>query len=323
VDVHDAALQEIIAHPDDDGPRLIYADWLTDHGNEQGKALGRFIHVQCRLARLPAKDPQRSDLAKEERALQKKYGEYWAASLWDLAAEWVFRRGFIEQIEVKCVAAIAVHLLEHLRAWAPIRHVRFCGDYLKLDSLLSAVHHLAGIETLEMYEFPVGEDEDGVMRELLTSPHLSSLKAMHVLSSGAGDGMFGEEVLHGVLECPHLTNLRRLSLYEYGEGMDDESVQILARSPHLPELEEVDLRAANLNEESLRELMASPHRRTLCKLWCHQVVLGDGTALKEKPALVRELRKRFGKGSLDLRKEYPWWKGQRFTERALMDTPLS
>jgi uncharacterized protein (TIGR02996 family) len=44
-------LADIIAHPADDTPRLIYADWLDEHG--QGER-AEFIRVQVELARLDA-----------------------------------------------------------------------------------------------------------------------------------------------------------------------------------------------------------------------------------------------------------------------------
>jgi uncharacterized protein (TIGR02996 family) len=49
----DVALAEIIANPDDDGPRLLFADWLEDHG--EGRR-AEFIRVQCELAKLDADD---------------------------------------------------------------------------------------------------------------------------------------------------------------------------------------------------------------------------------------------------------------------------
>jgi uncharacterized protein (TIGR02996 family) len=42
----DAFIAAIHAAPDDDGPRLMYADWLTEHGDPRGE----FIRVQCELA---------------------------------------------------------------------------------------------------------------------------------------------------------------------------------------------------------------------------------------------------------------------------------
>ena len=43
-----ALLAAIRAAPDDDAPRLIYADWLDEHGQPER---AEFIRVQCELAR--------------------------------------------------------------------------------------------------------------------------------------------------------------------------------------------------------------------------------------------------------------------------------
>jgi uncharacterized protein (TIGR02996 family) len=42
----DAFLQAILESPDDDTPRLVYADWLDEHDRDE------FIHMQGLLARL-------------------------------------------------------------------------------------------------------------------------------------------------------------------------------------------------------------------------------------------------------------------------------
>ena len=42
-------MEAIIADPADDTPRLIYADWLDEHGQEER---AEFIRVQCEIARL-------------------------------------------------------------------------------------------------------------------------------------------------------------------------------------------------------------------------------------------------------------------------------
>jgi uncharacterized protein (TIGR02996 family) len=50
-------IRSIIAAPEDDAPRLIYADWLDEHGEPER---ADFIRTECRLARLPctqATDP--------------------------------------------------------------------------------------------------------------------------------------------------------------------------------------------------------------------------------------------------------------------------
>jgi uncharacterized protein (TIGR02996 family) len=41
-----AFLRAVCEHPDDDRPRLIFADWLDEHGDPRGE----FIRLQCALA---------------------------------------------------------------------------------------------------------------------------------------------------------------------------------------------------------------------------------------------------------------------------------
>src|SRR5687768_16114221 len=55
---HAGFLADIVAHPDEDAPRLIYADWLDEHGGRGGAARAEFIRVQCELARL---EPEPAD----------------------------------------------------------------------------------------------------------------------------------------------------------------------------------------------------------------------------------------------------------------------
>jgi uncharacterized protein (TIGR02996 family) len=52
-------LQDIKANPDEDGPRLILADYLEEHGEPRGE----FIRLQCQLASLETDDPDRETLA--------------------------------------------------------------------------------------------------------------------------------------------------------------------------------------------------------------------------------------------------------------------
>jgi uncharacterized protein (TIGR02996 family) len=46
---HDPFLRQILAHPEDDGPRLVWADRLDERGDPRGE----FIRVQCELAKEP------------------------------------------------------------------------------------------------------------------------------------------------------------------------------------------------------------------------------------------------------------------------------
>jgi uncharacterized protein (TIGR02996 family) len=130
--LEDAFLQDILENPDDDTPRLIYADWLTDRGDPRGE----FIQVQCRIAQ--AGDPFRSGRLwgmpaavlkawrAREQELLASHGERWRQSLRSLATEIEFHRGFPERVTVPADEFLA-RGGELFRA-TPIREVRFPRD---------------------------------------------------------------------------------------------------------------------------------------------------------------------------------------------------
>src|SRR5262245_34845244 len=48
----DALLAAIRANPEDDTPRLMFADWLDEQGDAASVTRAEFIRLQCELARL-------------------------------------------------------------------------------------------------------------------------------------------------------------------------------------------------------------------------------------------------------------------------------
>jgi uncharacterized protein (TIGR02996 family) len=58
-----ALLNAIIAHPDEDTPRLAYADWLDENDRPRG---AEFVRVQCRLADMSPAEPEWAALIDRE-----------------------------------------------------------------------------------------------------------------------------------------------------------------------------------------------------------------------------------------------------------------
>ena len=89
-------LRTICEAPDDDLPRLIFADWLDEHGDPRGE----FIRLQIELARGPSAAGA-SALEERERQLLFQHRSAW---LHRLDPEWrgdaVFERGFIAEVTV-------------------------------------------------------------------------------------------------------------------------------------------------------------------------------------------------------------------------------
>jgi uncharacterized protein (TIGR02996 family) len=107
---HDEAfLQAILENPDDDTPRLIYADWLEERDDPRGE----FIRIQCRLAAMSADDERRSLLEGHARALLARHQDRWLGELRSCLNGWTFCRGFLDAITVPAATYVQRSPLPH------------------------------------------------------------------------------------------------------------------------------------------------------------------------------------------------------------------
>ena len=117
---HPGFLKAICEEPDDDAHRLIYADWLDDHGEE---ARAEFIRLQCALEKVDDEDAGAMWLRESE--LLRQHRETWRAELPALPKMiWGngFRRGFIDGVSMPNYTAWRNHGLAMLVA-TPIEMV--------------------------------------------------------------------------------------------------------------------------------------------------------------------------------------------------------
>ena len=144
-----AFLQAVIADPDDDAPRLIYADWLDENGESER---AEFIRVQCHLARMGNDDQRRAELVSRERELLAAHDALWTTNtLRIVAREWTYHRGFIRR--VGCNAIDFLERGDSLFALAPVQELRLYGSR---DEMLTLVHcpHLGRFQSLDLsYNF--------------------------------------------------------------------------------------------------------------------------------------------------------------------------
>jgi uncharacterized protein (TIGR02996 family) len=107
-------LIDVLAHPKDDTPRLVCADWLDEYGGERGRKQADLIRLQVRLARTrhdhcyrPATSPPwprprcpACALRKELRPLECWAQDYLVGAA--LCGRVTFRRGFVEEFRGPC-----------------------------------------------------------------------------------------------------------------------------------------------------------------------------------------------------------------------------
>jgi type IV pilus assembly protein PilB len=155
---HDEAfLQAILEAPEDDTPRLIYADWLE----EQGDPRGEFIRLQAQLARMSEDDPHRPGLEDRARLLLEEQSPRWAGSPRDRAAAFAVCRRFMRGDAVPAGAYLdhaAVFRAAPLRAFhldltefeAPVAVIEYFPESVARENLVLPLAMQGGTMTIAM-----------------------------------------------------------------------------------------------------------------------------------------------------------------------------
>lgn len=289
VDLRELAfLQDIAEHPDDMAPRLIYADWLDDRG-EEPSARAAFIRVQCELAGSEEYTARRRDLDKQQMTHLKKWKKDWSEPFRGWTRYVRFYRGFVEDVTINgrtfCKKAA------QLFASGPIRRVRLsqvhggegeppsqhvsladvlaCPELPRLRELdlsnlyvrAAAVEQLAAcpaVTSLRLLDLSRSWIGLRGMAALTSSAHLSQLKVLLLSGSGAGEGLVGDAGCARLAAAPLAAHLEELDLSS--EGLSDAGACALADGPSLRNLKTLRLdRNPALTDAGFAALFRSRH----------------------------------------------------------------
>jgi uncharacterized protein (TIGR02996 family) len=290
-------LRAVCENPDDDTPRLVFADWLQEHGEE---AWAEFIRAQVELAH-----GENATLKEREKGLIAEYGEKWSESLRAIGLSLVsyqkpihrsmngieFRRGFPYGLQInEEKAEFADHAAELFRR-APVQRIAFyhqwgytklaaCPELLKLRELSL---DRSGYETPELAVFfgskflknltrleLIADDDNGHLApdgiELLSKtrslPALRHLDVSHNWSSWdyPDEASWVRALLKGRL-------VERLeSLWLRSTFLGDVGVEMLANSKRVRGLRHLNLSGNVIGEAGFRALATSPNLGALTVL---------------------------------------------------------
>jgi len=151
----DALLAAVIASPDDDLPRLVFADWLDENGDPDR---AEFIRLQIAHARGTL------DLGGlvREKVLLQTHTAVWLAPMWagggalsTRRTHGVFRRGFVDAVWMP--AGWFVLYGDRLFAVAPVTELRVIFDHPGLEySQFTESPHLARLRALDVCDHRFG-----------------------------------------------------------------------------------------------------------------------------------------------------------------------
>jgi uncharacterized protein (TIGR02996 family) len=227
-------LAEVVAHPKDDGPRLVLADKLTESGDPRGE----FIVVGCLLADPGLVPTRRRELKKRADRLLAEHGASWVPNTAGL--RYVVRRGFMDEIEAD--AATLLPRAANLFANEPVTRLTLTNARDVLLALANA-NAFARVVTLT-FRGPIGDAGARTLAAALTRRE-APLDGLNVGRCEIGPD--GAAAL-----ASSLTGCRKLVLT--GNTIGDEGVAALAKSKALAALEALYVSDNEITDEGLYAL---------------------------------------------------------------------
>lgn len=258
---HDALLRAICEHPDDDTPRLIFADWLEEHGDADRAT---FVRAQVELARTPAWEP--FAVLCRHRRTEWSDGEPWKYTLPPLDTPGVtwpaapFRRGFGWRVNVTLPlmwSAVAPRVTRQ----APVGELHLNTSATTLDNLrqvmsgewvrLLRVVHLDGASPVE----PI--------RVLCDAPAATGVTDIHFHRSSSPGLPF---LVEDLMKSPLARSVRGLH-FHVGSGGLDELLEALNAGGDPTRLERLTFATMmGMTAEWVGRLLTSPAGRHLTAL---------------------------------------------------------
>jgi uncharacterized protein (TIGR02996 family) len=323
----DALLDDIRRHPDDDAPRMVYADWLADNGDPER---ADFIRTQCRLARCEGDDPDRATLTALQEALLKQHKWDWTEGAFLRWLRHPPARCPIDQPHDVCVLFAEGLLLRQQeqqkgkkgasareRIWnkleTRLRTLDWSGEEVRLPFLIDcafergflesatldevmflifapAVRDLGMVRHLALEPYPGDDLEVGGrnIRHLIVTMERPLLRTLKLGTWVDGiDPLLALASWRGLKELTALTGLGTLRVDH------DEVVRTLAQSRYLRKLQILDLYCSAYSDAAIEAVLDSPYLRNLQELHLGNEDPEDAELSEE---ILERFRKRFGTG---------------------------
>ena len=260
---HDGFLAAIREHPDDDAPRLIYADWLDEHGEPER---AEFIRLQIAAAELPEDDPRACDLNIRAEEILAEHETNWLGEWSQRLVRWTFWRGFLDSVTVE-----AEQFLRYGKALFqefPVEGITFVGrDGGAVESIFPAILLWNPVlEQVRSLQIAAHSPPPTVWaNELATLPAFSGLRELFLSDEGhLGEPPFGQMLLSRILQSRTCANLEVLDFTSISvPGMGDSVVGALTDAVFAPHLKSLSLAGQGIGDTGAAILASDSQFRGL------------------------------------------------------------
>jgi uncharacterized protein (TIGR02996 family) len=279
-------IEQVLAAPEDDAPRLVYADWLTLRGDPRGE----FIQLQCRLAAEPDDANRRAMRVAENKLLAAHEATWLRPLLEQLPNQHVFERykfeharGFVERAKVTLACLPDLDALFEL---APaLRELELTLGMVEPSPYVFAQPSIAGafaghvFERLVALELDLVGGGNPVALEVAGAATLCKLTRLAIKASVWGEAaqfynvppdqvVLDDRGAAALAASPHLRGVKRLGLAS--NRLTLAGVRAIANGAW--RLESLDLGYNTLESEGLADALAGPalanlRELSLCGTW--------------------------------------------------------
>ncbi len=281
-------LGHIRDNPDDDTTRLVYADWLEEHGVKPERT--ELIRLQCL--------PNQEDPAVRERVLELCRGERDRLRKITYINRPRFEKGFLTAMRQ---SHTDMSKIDNIFDQAPLLDEWDMGmgvpnDLLKAVARRPWLSRIRSLSFMSAYKQFPGQSVDEGLETMLHSPHLIALHRLSMFRSAitsaafrtlastpaakslrhlnAGCNQACDEGLEAVLSSP----IRLRSLDLNGNGITDAGVRLLTEGNASEQLESLTLSSNNIGQVGLHALSQSRSLQQLSYLdlgWPYQNIEPD------------------------------------------------
>jgi uncharacterized protein (TIGR02996 family) len=239
-------VQAILAAPDDDGPRLVYADWLTARGDPRGE----YVALSVKAHRVRERHEVDHELEAAADAILDRFPE-WLELPGGATAHWSITRGLVERVAIDGRAWLAAS--DEIQRAAPhLRRLILTGRPVDARALATSIAGLP-LETLWL------EPMEGLERIFRSEARARLHKLAFLSEPPAGLGA-------AMAAAPTLAGLRGLQIFGGGGDLVRE---LAAAADALPSLESLHF---SWPAGDLDPVLAWPRLRQLREL---EVPAGD------------------------------------------------
>ncbi len=234
MNIRESFVLAIADQPGDDSHRLIFADWLDDHGEPERAA---FIRASCEAATKRPGTRRRAELLDQADDLRARHEADWLGEWRDRLLDWDFSRGFLNRVRLTANTFLAHG--EDLFRREPVGRVELVndtGNALDADAVRAVVAHPAFV----------------FVRDCAILPHaFLATTPLNVWMAA-------------LVANPRVTRLRRLGpigdSFNYdsapnsdGDGIDQASFTAFCQAGHLRTLRHLDLTVERINAHVSRD----------------------------------------------------------------------